>query len=263
MVFADTFRRLFDRRPAWMKPGSSRFVDVGWLMAADSAGFIWYEPRRVKSDAPAARHAKSASFCPAVVEHEARIYEIACPIDARLSFRRDEKGVPVLANLDGDNATIRGKHLNNMLAIVAEREWRHPDRPMIQLSTPYVMVADEPVYAVQVPPLTTYNAEPWPGVLFGGRMPIHIWPRQLMWAFEWHDTSKPLILRRGEPWFNILFETHDPSRPVRVFEAQKTPALEEHMKGLAGVSNYVNRTFSLFKVAEQRRPAKLLERKQK
>jgi hypothetical protein len=83
----------------------------------------------------------------------------------------------------------------------------------------------------------------------------------MMWAFEWYDTSKELVLRRDEPWFYLRFETHDPARPVRMFEAERTPELDEHLKGMAAVANYVDRTYSLLKVAGARRPASLLKRK--
>jgi hypothetical protein len=36
----------------------------------------------------------------------------------------------------------------------------------------------------------------------------------------------------------------------------------DYMKGLNSVTNYVGRTFSLFSVAEKRRPPRLLTRKQ-
>jgi hypothetical protein len=42
-----------------------------------------------------------------------------------------------------------------------------------------------------------------------------------------------------------------------------TPELREYRVGMSGVTNYVNRTYSLFKVAEQRRPAKLLQPKKR
>jgi hypothetical protein len=85
----------------------------------------------------------------------------------------------------------------------------------------------------------------------------------MMWAFEWYDTSKELVLRRGEPWFYVRFETEDPSRPVRLIEAEMTPALEEYAAGAFAVTNYVNRTFSLFNTARERRPEKLLVPKQR
>ena len=247
--------------PSWAKPGEGRAVDVGWLLDTDKARFIWPEPRRIRRGDPPPTHAKSVNYCPSVLDHEARMFELPCPIDVTLRFKRDEKGQPVLINADGDRSSIRSKHLNAMLAMVSEREWRHPQRPVIQIITPYVFVADEPVWMTQMPPISHYRADALPGILIGGRLPIHIWPRQMMWAFEWYDTSKELVLRRDEPWFNVRFETHDPARPVRLFEAERTPELDEHLKGLSAVANYVDRTYSLFKVAQARRPDKLLQRK--
>ena len=256
----DRLKQVFRREP-WMAPSTRRAVEIGWLLDTDKARFIWGAPQRVKRGDPPPTHAKSVNYCPAVLEYEARMFEVPCPIDVRLRFHRDEKGVPGLINVDGDKSSIRSKHLNQMLAIVSQREWRHPDRPVVQLITPYVFVSDEPVFMTQMPPISHYRPDPWPGTLIGGRLPIHIWPRQMMWAFEWWDTSKDLVLRRGEPWFYVRFETHDPTRPIRLFEAETTPELAEHMKGLGAVANYVDRTFSLFKVAEARRPERLLVRK--
>ncbi len=81
----------------------------------------------------------------------------------------------------------------------------------------------------------------------------------MMWAFEWFEPNKPLILHRGEPWFYVRFETHDPSRPVRLVEAEMTPELRAYNQGMSAVANYVNRTYSLFKTAEARRPKTLLK----
>ena len=85
----------------------------------------------------------------------------------------------------------------------------------------------------------------------------------MMWAFEWYDTSRELVLRRGEPWFYVRFETHDPSRHVRLIEADMTPDLRQYLSGLSSVTNYVNRTFSLFDTAKSRRPKVLLVAKRR
>jgi len=240
-----------------------RAIDVGWFLDGEKALFIWDAPRRISRDDPPPKHAKSVNYCPSVLEYEARLFEVPCPIDATLRFGFDAEGKPRLVNADGDEASIRNKHLGQMLAIVDRKEWRHPDRPVLQIITPYVMLADEPVYLTQMPPFINYQDPSWPGVLIGGRMPIDIWPRQLMWAFEWFDTSKPLVLKRGQPWFYIRLDGFDPTRPVRVFEAEQTEELKSYMKGLSAVSNYVNRTFSLFKIARARRPKTLLVRKKR
>ena len=109
--------------------------------------------------------------------------------------------------------------------LIDEVEWRYKDRPTIQLSLPYIFIADEPVYLTQLAPFMHYSRQPMPGTIFGGRFPVNIWPRPLQWAFEWHDLQKPLILKRGEPLFYVLFETTPQERAVQVVEAQDTPEL--------------------------------------
>lgn len=239
----------------------SRILDVGWLIDTERTQFIWSPPRRFTRERPERRHAKSLTQCPAMVDHEARLYEILCPVDAQIGFRYDDQKRPALINLLGDQSPIRSKHLNQMVSIVDPREWAHPNRPVIQFITPYVFIADETCYVNQLPPFGFYRRDPLPGLMVGGRLPIDIWPRHLMWAFEWYETDKPLVLRRGEPWWYARFEATDPSRPVRMVEAEMTPELKEFMQGLSGVTNYVSQTFQLFSVARERRPAKLLVEK--
>jgi hypothetical protein len=237
----------------------ARTAEVGWIIDADKAGFIWAAPQKLSRHEVPGRHAKSVRFCPAMLDHEARLVEVTCPIDLHLRIGKNEQtGAPVLVNVAGDRSTIRSRHLNEMVALVAPKEWRQPARPILQVITPYLFLADEPVYLNQMPPFAHYVTPPWPGTLIGGRFPINIWPRHLMWAFEWADPKQDLILRRGEPWFYLKFETQDPSRPIRLVEAEMTAELREYLKGLSSVTNYVNRTFSLFSVARDRRPKTLL-----
>ncbi|MDP4823469.1 MAG: hypothetical protein NWR47_05920 [Aestuariivirgaceae bacterium] len=179
----------------------SRVAEVGWIIDAEKAGFIWAEPTRVRTEESDQTHAKSLRVCPAMLDHEARLFEVACPIDLRVKLAKDAKGQLTLVNMAGDQSSVRSKHLGQMLVLVPQKEWRKKDRPVIQIITPYLFLADEPIYMTQMPPINYYNPNPLPGVLVGGRFPIDVWPRHLMWAMEWHDTSRELVLKRGEPWF--------------------------------------------------------------
>ena len=193
-------------------------VKVGWLLNEERGGVIYDAPVRVRSAEINRRHAKSASRCPAIIGLESRYFEVACPFDLRLAFVRDKEGKPALRNVLGQRSPVRPSKLENLLHVTSEAEWRHADRPTIQLSLPYVFIADEPVYLSQVAPFMHYRAEPWPGTIFGGRFPIDVWrpSRPLMWAFEWHDTGKELRLTRGEPLFYCQFETVPQDRPVQL-----------------------------------------------
>lgn len=231
---------------------------VGWLLQDTKNGVLYDDPERFRSADVNRDHAKSASRCPAVLNLESRYFVVKCPVNLHLGFDRDAQGKACLKNKLGDKSPLRGSKLGQLVSLVAESEWRYKDRPTLQVKTPYLFICDEPAFLTQVPPFMHYLPNPWPGTLFGGRFPIHVWPRPLMWAFEWQDLSKDLILRRGDPWFYVGIEASPADRAIALVEAEMTPELAEYTEHISGAVNYVNQTFSLFRTAEKRRPKCLL-----
>ena len=235
-----------------------RIVEVGWMIDAEKAGFIYDAPRPYQRNAPKPPSTKAVGFCPAVVDYEARIVEVTCPFDLHIRLARDDKNNLHLQYPRPNESNSNPQYVAKLIHTHNATEWREPSKPVLQIKTPYRFVADEPVWINQMPPFYHYRQPPLPGVVIGGRFPIHDWPRILMWAFEWFDPTQDLILKRGEPWFCVRFETEDPSRQVRLVEAEMTPELEQYLKGMDTVTQYVSRTFSLFPTARSRRPAQLL-----
>ncbi|MGL6208891.1 MAG: hypothetical protein ACRC14_03570 [Paracoccaceae bacterium] len=233
-------------------------VTVGWFLTSDKGAVLYDPPERLIFRQTNKAHSKSASRCPAVIQMESRYFVVKCPCDIHVGFGRDDKGKAHLVNRAGVGSSIRGNKLGEVLTLVSEVEWRYPDRPTVQLSLPYCFIADELVYLTQVGTFAHYRREPLPGTIFGGRFPVNVWPRPIMWAFEWHDPKVDLVLKRGEPLFYVQFEAEGPDRPVSVVEVERTPALAKYVEQIGGVVNYVNQTFGLFKVAEAIRPAKLV-----
>jgi len=229
-------------------------LTVGWFLNQRKGGIIYAPPERVRSVDQNKSHAKSASRCPAVINLESRYFVVRCPYDLHLAFVRDKDGRAALRNLNGDKSAVRANKLREKLHITNEKEWRNPDVPTLQLELPYVFIADEPVYLSQVAPFMHYSKTPMPGTIFGGRFPINVWPRPLMWAFEWHDTDQPLKINRGDPLFYVTFETMPQDRSVVLTETEVTPELTDYMDLISGAVNYVNQTFSLFEAAEAQRP---------
>ena len=247
----------FDR-PEGPKAGP---VTVGWFLTSDKGAIMYDAPERLMFRQTNKAHSKSASRCPAVIQMESRYFVIKCPFDIQLGFGRDDKGKAHLVNRAGVGSSIRGNKLGELMTLVSEPEWRYPDRPTVQMVLPYCFIADELVYATQLGTFAHYRKDPLPGTIFGGRFPLNIWPRPLMWAFEWHEPEKDIVLRRGEPLFYCQFEAEGPDRPVQMVEAERTPELAKYMEQIGGVVNYVNQTFGLFKAAEAMRPAVLLKPK--
>lgn len=238
------------------EPAESRAHTVGWLLNTDNASVIWDSPRPVRIESQSG-DPRSVGQCPSVLDFDRRHFVINCPIDVHLRLDMAGGGMDI-TNVIADKSPIRAEMLQKWIVFQPRHEWRHPQRPVLQMLTSYVFVSDDPVYINQYPPILHYTGETRPGTQICGRFPIDVWPRALMWAFEWHDTSKDLILRRGEPLFYIRFEGPDPAAPVRLVEAQKTPELQSYIASITGVTEFVGQTYSLFKTARERRPAKLL-----
>lgn len=238
-------------------PGSGP-ITVGWFRATEKAGLLYDPPERLSFRQTNRTHAKSAGRCPGVIQMESRYFVVKCPFDLHLGFIRDEQGQPRLVNRAGTASPIRANKLGQVVTLVPEAEWRYPDRPTVQLSLPYCFVADEPVYLTQLGTFAHYRPDPLPGTIFGGRFPIDLWLRPIMWAFEWHDTSRDIVLSRGEPLCYCQFEGDGPERPVQLVEVERTPELLSYMEHLSGVVNYISQTFSLFRAAREARPEKLL-----
>jgi len=233
-------------------------VKVGWFLTSDKGAVLYDAPERLMFRQTNTAHAKSASRCPAVLQMESRYFVVKCPFDMQVGFGRDAKGKAHLVNRASVGSSIRGNKLGEVLTLVAEVEWRYPDRPTVQLSLPYCFVADELVYLTQIAAFAHYHSEPQLGTSFGGRFPVNVWPRPIMWAFEWHEPAKDIVLKRGEPLFYVQFEAEGPDRPVQVVEVERTAELAKYIEQIGGVVNYVNQTFGLFRAAEALRPATLL-----
>ena len=245
----------FERHEEGPKSGP---VSVGWFLTSDKGAILYDPPERVVFRQTNKAHAKSASRCPAVIQMESRYFMVKSPFDIHLGFGRDDKGKAHLVNRASAGSSIRSSKLGEVMTLVSEAEWRYPDRPTVQMTLPYCFIADELVYVTQLSAFAHYRKEQLPGTIFGGRFPLNIWPRPLMWAFEWHEPEKDLILKRGEPLFYCQFEAEGPDRPIQVIEAERTPELAKYLEQISGIVNYVNQTFGLFKAAEAIRPKRLM-----
>jgi hypothetical protein len=234
-------------------------IDVGWLFneSAD-ATFVWFEPERFSRNLPMPEVHRSLLRCPAVSDFESRYFVIRCPYDITLRLIESDNeafGGYEIMNADGLKSPVS----ENILHLDTQAAWRNPNRPVLQVWCPYRFISDDPVWLSLLPPFL----EPmdWPGIVISARFPIHIWPRVLNWGFEWYKTSEDLVLRRGQPWMYIYFETEKPDSIIRLVKAERTSELTEYFKGLDNTVKYIRHTFSLFDVAKSRRPKKLLKPK--
>ena len=239
-------------------PEKRRVLEIGWLLDTELAGFLYEDPRPIGRKGPPPANAKALPFCPAVLDYEKRYHEVLCPFDLRLRLATRRDGSLGLVNAAGSGSAVSPQYMSQVLGLLEPQRWTSPKRPLLQVATPYRFLADEPVWMEQLPPFNVWRREAWPGLVVGGRIPIHLWPRKLVWTFEWRELERELVLKRGEPWFYLKFECDDPTRPLRIVEPQLTEPLRRYCQGLDGATDYSSRTAELLATAGDRRPKTLL-----
>ena len=237
---------------------NEKSVDVGCVINADEAGVIYPYPQRLISSRKVALGSKAVQSCPAVGSLESRYFQVFVPFDLRLRIVTAVNKKPAI-HIVPSESTVSSEALRRILSLMPVDEWRDPSHPVVQITTPYTFVADEPVYLSQLPPFLDPELINRPILQICGRFPIDVWPRPLSWAFEWVDQSRDLKLRKGEPWFYLFFEARDQlTAPIRILPCRATPELVAYQREIRGVPNWTTGAFSLFAEARSRRPTRLI-----
>lgn len=235
-------------------------IKVGWLLEDGRPGnFIYNSPKPVSLQRQKPLSHMAVQSCPAVNQLESRYFEVTCPFDLRLRCEKNNEAFEIYSVPDGTR--VDEELIKQNLNLMPKDSWRSEDKPVIQIECPYAFIADEEVFLTQLPPFLSFNSSYWPGTLIAGRFNIQNWPRTLSWAFEWHDLSKDLILKRGKPWFYVFFESDNPNNSFRLVEAEYTEDLRKYKNSMHQTPRFVSNTFSLFRTAKERRPKKLLVEK--
>jgi hypothetical protein len=198
-------------------------AQVEWLKSVNQLNDIWEDPQPFTRDLPKPSTSKSVQVCPAAVDFDARYYVIKCPVDLNFQLIKNldhDPSTPYrLALIQDQNSDLSNEFLNCMCKILPISNWRHPSRPLIEISTPFVFRSNQSIYLNQTPSFMDYVAQPMPGIVLTKRYPLDERAANLSWIFEWHDCDQSLHIAKGAAWIYASFETSDPSRRIRLTPA--------------------------------------------
>jgi hypothetical protein len=231
-------------------------MQVGYLITAPKASLIYEKPISIRGVRSKALSTRAVQACPAVNDFERRTFFVPMPYNLRL--RCSKIGNEFMLEAINPGTRLDEDLVLDHVFLMEPDFWRSANFPVLQIKCPYLFVCDDEAYLTQMPPFLDYKGDRWPGVVTTGRFQFDLWPRTLSWAFEWHDLAKDLILKKGEPWFYIMFEGTNPSEPIELVEAMETPELQSYRASLEDVVKFVSNPFNLKDRARERRPAKLL-----
>lgn len=237
--------------------GETAQIDVGYCLCDPAAGFAFEPPRSVFSTRDRPLGTRAIQNCPAVNAIERHLVEIPSPIGIRLTLEEEADGSPALGVI-GQGTFVEPQHIGTMIALEPPERWRHPRRPVLQLTLPYFFVTDAPCMLNWLPPFHGPALRRWPGVAVAARFPLTIWPQTLVWAFEWDRPDQELSLKQGEPLALALFEFNHPDARPNLVEAALTPELAEYRRGMQDIHHLTPEIEEVWRRAGARRPARLL-----
>lgn len=168
-------------------------VDIGWFIEERQGKFVFYKPGSLFRSRSKPLSNRAVQACPAINELEREYFVIKNPFDIHL--RCLKRGNEYDLHIVEDGTRIDDDLVAQFIFLMAPQFWREESCPVIQIKVPYFFLSDTPCYMSMIAPYMSKNMVKWPGVFIGGRLPIHIWPRILNWAFEWTNLEEDLILR--------------------------------------------------------------------
>jgi hypothetical protein len=162
--------------------------------------------------------------------------EVLSPFSLRLSFEaRDSQ---YLITPIYPYTSLQPAKLREMLVLEPSDTWPSRNRPILQIPSPYVFVADIPIEMEQSNPfLCSTSALNWR--LIPGRFDIHAWQRPLNWAIEWDTDSGDLSIRIGEPLYFVKFYDSVGAlvKKFNLIEVDYSKTLAERVSMTAGVTS--------------------------
>lgn len=215
-------------------------------------------PRILRSSRARPKSRRAVQSCPAVNAFERRVIEVLAPFSLRLRCRRNANGRFDVHVVD-DGTRIDADLITRVVSVMPREIWRSDSYPVVQIALPHIFVSDDEVFLTQMAAWASSNAARIPGMLIGGRYPVHIWPRSLNLAFEWTNFNEDFVIRRGQPICYMFAETKHFDDSVELIEAEMTPELSSYLSKISDVVKYTSGSFDLFDRALEVRPKILVK----
>ena len=83
--------------------------------------------------------------------------------------------------------------------------------------------------------------------LIEGRFPIHKWVRPLSWAVEWVKSDQDIVVKRGDPWFDLQFFGTDLDSSFSLSQKHYDAEFKDAVLSTKNITNYIKGTAKLLR----------------
>jgi hypothetical protein len=248
-------------------------VKIGWVQTFESellskygglsiSPYIFFDPENYKRIPTVKESRWNFSVCPAFLQFNKNLFVLKSPVDFGFTVAPKNNnqidGNWELYPAEGHQNDIAPEAVRKLISYNSDSSDKVDyDKPVFQFRFNYVFFADEPVTIQMMPSI--YENKDIPVNTIPGEFNIYDWQRPLQWGFEWQDTKKPLIIKRGDPVCYIKFIVHkDPREKVELVKLKMTTQIEKAIYKTSETPLFVKNTFKLFEKARLMRPKKFI-----
>jgi len=225
-------------------------TDVGWCYTNSCYDVIGFEIDKLKP------YPGDHNYCPVVMEQFKNTYVFKSPWTIKLRFNGLVNGEASIELLKG--STIRDEVFDRVIKIKPSIGWSDPNIPRLQFHLGVVFVTDTKETELEMlPPFLEYRPERYPVITSSIKMNIYNWIKELQLGYDWMDTNKDIIIKRGDVLSYIRF-----NKNVKLKNIEFTDNLEKEIhKNIMGVKMMNHITDELMKISGLKRRKKWLSGK--
>ncbi len=215
-------------------------MKIGWCFNRDE-GVAIYKPPISNSNLLSEQKNKmegGVGHCPGIIDLNSRTFTILSPYSFTIRAQNINNQLnfyPVYPDTEASESIIK-----NEIIFQPRKLWRNEKYPILQLSLPYVFFSNESVYINQIEPNHFIGEKNWS--LIQGRFDIASWQRPINWGIEWTNTDKDLIIKKGQPLCQVIFETLSPKQSISLIKVENNFKVQQAIKRTQGVASKIRNT---------------------
>ena len=220
-------------------------IDIGWCIAEELSSSVFFDPQSIKINYTKKSNEKSEGVtrCPAVHNLSLnRIFSIRSPYTIKLKAIKttdnkiDIRGV--FPETEVDPSVLPG-----IVSIEPRELWIDNNIPILQIKMPYLFFADVPVWINQLEAPSQKYIKSWS--VIQGRFDIYSWQRSLNFATQWFDIDNDFFIKRGDPIFQISFDTNEASNEFKLKKVILNETIKRRISSCEGITKLIKNTGKL------------------
>ena len=220
-------------------------IDIGWCIAEELSSSVFFDPQSTQINYKKKSNVKSEGVtrCPAV--HNLglnRIFSVRSPYTIKLKAIKttdnkiDIRGV--FPDTEVDPSVLPG-----IVSIEPRELWIDNNVPILQIKMPYLFFSDVPVWINQLEAPSQKNIKSWS--VIQGRFDIYSWQRSLNFATQWFDIDSDFFIKRGDPIFQISFDTTEASNEFKLKKVILNETIKRRISSCEGITKLIKNTGQL------------------